>query len=152
MSGSSGCKSLMCVGSSRCNQDLISFKKLRHPFMAHQKKIPEAHIIDAFADRDFREHTCELVRNAKGGQLSMVSKHGRPLFVAMPYKDARLVAGVSVSLAGQLVQSGKLSASPGAKLFVMPQGRYLQHLSATGYSLLDDIASLADELALLAKF
>ena len=50
--------------------------------MAHQKKIPEAHIIDAFADRDFREYTCELVRNAKGGQLSVVSKHGRPLFLA----------------------------------------------------------------------
>lgn len=105
--------------------------------------------MEAFAVRDLREHTGELVRNAESGQFSVVSKHGRPLFVAMPFTDELLSAGVSVSLADRLVQSGELSTSSGAKLAGMPYARYLQHLGAMGYSLLDDTARLDDELALL---
>jgi len=55
---------------------------------------------------------------------------------------------VSVSLADKLVQSGELSVAAGAKLSGMPYARYLQHLGAMGYSLLDDSAPLAGELAL----
>lgn len=105
--------------------------------------------METFAVRDLREHTGELVRNAESGQLSVVSKHGHPLFVAMPFTDELLSAGVSVSLADRLVQSGELSTSSGAKLAGMPYARYLQHLGAMGYSLLDDTARLEDELALL---
>ena len=103
----------------------------------------------AFAVRDLREHTGELVRNAESGQFSVVSKHGRPLFVALPFTDELLSAGVSVALADRLVQSGELSTSSGARLAGMPYARYLQHLGAMGYSLLDDSASLDYELALL---
>lgn len=107
--------------------------------------------MEAFAVRDLREHTGDLVRNAEVGQLSIVSKHGKPLFVAMPFTDALLAAGVSVSLADKLVQSGELSVSSGAKLSSMPYARYLQHLGAIGYSFLDDSAPLADELAILNR-
>ncbi|MDP2817666.1 MAG: type II toxin-antitoxin system prevent-host-death family antitoxin [Polaromonas sp.] len=107
--------------------------------------------MEAFAVRDLREHTGELVRNAESGQFSVVSKHGKPLFVAMPFTDELLSAGVSVSLADRLVQSGELSTSSGAKLAGMPYARYLQHLGAMGYSLLDDSANLDDELALLGS-
>ena len=107
--------------------------------------------METFAVRDLREHTGELVRNAEGGQLSVVSKHGKPLFVAVPFTDALLSAGVSVSLADKLVQSGELSVASAAKLSGMPYARYLQHLGAMGYSLLDESAPLADELVLLTK-
>jgi prevent-host-death family protein len=105
--------------------------------------------METFAVRDLREHTGELVRNAEGGQLSVVSKHGKPLFVAVPFTDALLAAGVSVALADKLVQSGELSVASGAKLAGMSYARYLQHLGAMGYSLLDETTPLADELVLL---
>ena len=66
--------------------------------------------MEAFAIRDLREHTGELVRNA---------------------------------------ESGELSISSGARLAGMPYARYLQHLGAIGYCLLDEAAPLDDELALL---
>ena len=75
---------------------------------------------EAFAIRDLREHTGALVRNAEDCRLSVVSKHGKPLFVAVPFTDALLSAGVSVSLADKLVQSGELSVAAGAKLSGMP--------------------------------
>jgi len=69
----------------------------------------------------------------------VVSKHGKPLFVAVPFTEALLSAGVSISLADKLVESGELSVAAGAKL------------SGMGYSLLDESAPLADELALLTS-
>ena len=67
--------------------------------------------MEAFAIRDLREHTGALVRNAEDGRLSVVSKHGKRLFVAVPFTDALLSPEVSVSLADKLVQSGELSVA-----------------------------------------
>ena len=94
--------------------------------------------MEAFAVRDLREHTGELVRNAENGEYSVVSKHGKPLFVALPFNDAMLQAGVSVALADKMVMSGELSVAAGAKLAGLPYARYLQHLGAVGYSMLDE--------------
>lgn len=105
--------------------------------------------MEAFAIRDLREHTGELVRNAESGALSLVSKHGKPLFIAVPFSEKLLGAGVGVAYADRLVQSGELSVSAGAKIAGMPYARYLQHLGAIGYSMIDESADLAAELALL---
>ena len=106
--------------------------------------------MQAFAIRDLREHTGELVRNAESGQYSVVSKHGKPLFVALPFDDALLHAGVNTALADSLVQSGELSVGAGAKLAAMTYSAYLQHLGTVGYSMLGD-EDLEDELASLGQ-
>ncbi|KAF1043890.1 type II toxin-antitoxin system Phd/YefM family antitoxin [Xylophilus sp.] len=104
-----------------------------------------------FAICDLREHTGELVRNAEAGQYSVVSKHGKPLFVAVPFDDALLEAGVHVALADRLVKTGELSVAAGAKLARQPYAAYLRPLSASGYSVLDeDPSALEGELATLA--
>lgn len=40
-----------------------------------------------FSIRDLREHSGGLVREAEAGHLSIVAKHGRPLFVAVPMDE-----------------------------------------------------------------
>ena len=105
--------------------------------------------MEAFAVRDLREHTGELVRNAENGAYSVVSKHGKPLFVALPFNDALLKSGVNVALADKLVLQAELSVAAGAKLAGLPYARYLQHLGALGYSMLDESTDAAAELALL---
>jgi prevent-host-death family protein len=105
--------------------------------------------MEAFAVRDLREHTGELVRNAENGEYSVVSKHGKPLFVALPFNDAMLRAGVNVALADKLVMNGELSVAAGAKLASLPYARYLQHLGSLGYSMLDVAPNLSAELAIL---
>ena len=104
--------------------------------------------MQSFAVRDLREHTGELVRNAESGHCSVVSKHGKPLFVALPFDDALLQVGVNIALADKLVHSGELSVGAGAKLAAMPYAAYLQHLGSTGYSMLED-ADVDHELASL---
>jgi prevent-host-death family protein len=107
--------------------------------------------MEAFAVRDLREHTGDLVRNAERGDYSVVSKHGKPLFVALPFNDALLASGVSVALADKLVLQAELSVASGAKLAGMPYARYLQHLGTLGYSMLDDAADMTAELASLQQ-
>ena len=107
--------------------------------------------MEAFAVRDLREHTGELVRNAETGAYSIVSKHGKPLFVAMPFTDELLKSGVNVALADKLVLQGELSVAAGAKLAKLPYARYLQHLSLLGYSLLDEAGDMGAELAVLEQ-
>ena len=58
--------------------------------------------MDSFTIRDLRERTGDLVRNAEAGQLSVVAKHGHPLFVAVPLDAHLLESGVSVALACRL--------------------------------------------------
>ena len=107
--------------------------------------------MEAFAVRDLREHTGELVRNAETGAYSVVSKHGKPLFVAMPFTDDLLKSGVNVALADKLVLQGELSVAAGAKLAKLPYARYLQHLSLLGYSLLDEAGDMGAELELIEQ-
>jgi prevent-host-death family protein len=47
--------------------------------------------MDAFTVRDLRERTGELIRDTKAGKLSVVTKHGRPVFVAVPLDDSDIV-------------------------------------------------------------
>ena len=104
--------------------------------------------MQSFAVRDLREHTGDLVRNAECGQYSVVSKHGKPLFVALPFDDALLHAGVNVALADKLVQNGELSVGAGAKLAAMPYADYMVHLGGLGVSLFGD-GDIDAELAAL---
>lgn len=108
--------------------------------------------MQSFAVRDLREHTGDLVRNAESGEYSVVSKHGKPLFVALPFDDLLLRTGVAVALADKLVQSGELSIAAGAKLASMPYASYLRHLGELGVSMLDshDLSAELDALATCA--
>jgi prevent-host-death family protein len=105
--------------------------------------------MQAFAVRDLREHTGELVRNAENGHLSVVSKHGKPLFIAVPFDEILLSAGVNVALADKLVMAGELSVGAGAKLAGMVYADYLAHLGGQGYSMIDSDVDLEAELAVL---
>lgn len=43
-----------------------------------------------FTASDLHEQTAELVRDAEAGKLSLVTKDGLPVFVALPFDDALL--------------------------------------------------------------
>ena len=43
--------------------------------------------MNLFTVRDLRERTGELIRDAEAGKLSLVTQHGRPVFVAVPLDE-----------------------------------------------------------------
>ncbi|MBD5804147.1 hypothetical protein AZOA_35900 [Azoarcus sp. Aa7] len=55
--------------------------------------------METFTVRDLRERTGELIRSTETGRLSVVTKHGKPVFVAVAFDDALFADGVRAALA-----------------------------------------------------
>lgn len=104
-----------------------------------------------FSIRDLRERTGELVRTAEAGELSVIAKHGQPVFVAVPFDETLVASGVNVALALKLFRDHVVSLGKAAKLARMDNVKFMSVLGAHGIPAVDYPASdLTDELAVLA--
>lgn len=88
--------------------------------------------LKTFNIRDLRQRTGTLVREAEEGGLSLVTKHGRAVFLAVPLSERLLEAGVHQALALHLYEHGVVSLSKAARLAEVPVERFLRLLSAAG--------------------
>lgn len=86
--------------------------------------------METFSIRDLRERTGDLVRTAEAGRLSVVAKHGQPVFVAVPFDDALMANGVSVDLAIKMFDEGALTLGKAAKLANMSHEEFMEILGA----------------------
>lgn len=106
--------------------------------------------METFSVRDLRERTGELVRQAESGHLSIIAKHGRPLFVAVPMDEHLLKEGVAVAMAVRLFADQVVSLGKAAKLARMPLETFIQTLGAMGVPAVDyPPEELDEELAAL---
>lgn len=103
--------------------------------------------MQTFTIRDLRDRTGELVRNAEEGHLSIISKHGTPVFVAVPFDDVLLSSGVQVGIAVQLFKEKTLGLSRAAKMSGMPLESFMELLGSQDIPVIDyDPDELEDEL------
>lgn len=93
--------------------------------------------LETFSIRDLRERTGDLVREAEAGHLSLIAKHGRPLFVAVPVDEHLLKEGVAISLAVRLVAEKAVSLGKGARLAGLPVEEFVARLGAMGVPAVD---------------
>lgn len=103
--------------------------------------------MQSFTIRDLREHTGELSRTAEKGELAIITRHGHPLFVSVPFDDTVLQHGVLVAMAEKLFKSGDLSLGKAAKLAKMSLHAFTEHVSQLGIPVVNyDPAELETEL------
>ncbi|MGA1289556.1 MAG: UPF0175 family protein [Rubrivivax sp.] len=101
-----------------------------------------------FTIRELRERSGDLSREAEEGRLALVTRHGQPLFVSVPFTEDLLEAGVHTALAVNLFKSGEMTSARAAKVARMSLSQFLAHLSAQGIPVVDhDPAELEQELA-----
>lgn len=100
--------------------------------------------METFSIRDLRERTGELVRTAEAGRLSVVAKHGQPVFVAVPFDDALMANGVTVDLAIKMFDEGTLPLGKAAKLANMSHEEFMEILGAMAIPV---VRYSADEVA-----
>ena len=86
--------------------------------------------METFTIRDLRERTGELVRGAEDGKLALVTKHGRGVFMAMPFDEAMLRSGLQIALAVKLFDEEVVSLGKAAKLAGVSQIEFINHLGA----------------------
>lgn len=101
--------------------------------------------VGAFSVRDLRERTGELLRNAERGSLSLVTKYGRPAFLAVPFDQRLLDLGVQRALAVKLFQEEVVSLSQAAKVAGLPVEDFLDVLRSAGVPAVDYAADELDE-------
>lgn len=107
--------------------------------------------IGTFSVRDLRERIGDLTRNVESGRLSLVTKRGKPLFVAVPCSEELLKEGVGFSLALELYRAEAVTAVRAARLADMPVAKFLEKVSHLGISVVDyEAEELAEELKRLA--
>jgi len=95
------------------------------PYMWAQKEPT----LQTFTIRDLRDRTGELVRDAEAGKLSIITKHGQPVFVAVPFDENLLKNGVNVALAVRLFDEESISLGKAARLAAMSVAEFMDHLA-----------------------
>ena len=93
--------------------------------------------VDVFSVRDLRQRSGELLRDAENGHVALITKHGRPAILAVPF-DARLLdLGVHRALALHLFENRLLSLTQAAKLAAIAVEEFVELLGRTGVPAVD---------------
>jgi predicted HTH domain antitoxin len=104
--------------------------------------------MQTFTIRELRERSGDLSREAEEGRLALVTRHGQPLFISVPFTGELIEAGVHTALAVSLFKEGELTSARAAKLARMSLPQFLAHVSAQGIAVVDHHpAELEQELA-----
>jgi len=85
--------------------------------------------MDTFTVRDLRERTGELIRDAESGKLSVITKHGRPVFLAVPFDELLIREGIGLALAVRLFQQTEISLGKAARLAGMDRQDFMAELA-----------------------
>lgn len=93
--------------------------------------------MDAFTVRDLREHTGQLIRDAEAGKLSLVTKHGRPVFLAVPFSEELLELGLRQALAIKLYQEHTFTLEKATKLAGVSIEAFIENLGKLGIPIVD---------------
>jgi len=72
--------------------------------------------IEVFTVRELRSRTGDLLRDAEEGRLSLITKHGRPVILAVPFDERLLREGVNKALALRLFEAGESGLAQAARI------------------------------------
>ncbi len=101
--------------------------------------------MDIFSVRDLREHTGALIQDAESGKLSLITKHGRPVFLAIPFTEDLLQLGLRAALAANLYKDGILTLEKAAKISGYSLESFITMLSQLGISIIHYTIKDVDE-------
>ncbi|TVQ89164.1 MAG: type II toxin-antitoxin system prevent-host-death family antitoxin [Chromatiaceae bacterium] len=103
--------------------------------------------LDVFSVRDLRTRSGDLLRDAERGQLALITKHGRPAILAVPFDRRLLDQGVHRALALTLFENRQLTLAQAAKVAGLSLDGFIDLLGSLGLAAVDYPAEeLADEL------
>jgi predicted HTH domain antitoxin len=108
--------------------------------------------MQTFSIRDLRDRSGELTREAEEGRLSLVTKHGQPLFVTLPFTDEVMEHGARFGLALQLYKNHDVSLGKAAQIAQMPYADFLFRVGRLGIPVVDySVEDFKQELATLEQ-
>jgi prevent-host-death family protein len=92
---------------------------------------------DVFSARDLRNRSGELLKDAAAGQYSLITKHGKPAILAIPFDGWLLHHGVHRALALHLFASRQLTLAQAAKVADLSLETFIELLGEAGIAAVD---------------
>ncbi|MCK5152823.1 MAG: type II toxin-antitoxin system prevent-host-death family antitoxin [Spirochaetales bacterium] len=93
--------------------------------------------IDVFSVRDLRIHSGTLLKDAENGQISLITKHGKPAILALPFDEQLLKIGINMDLAIKLFENRLITLSKAAKIASLSMEEFIDLMQETGISVVD---------------
>ncbi len=93
--------------------------------------------LGVFSARELRNNTGQLIKDAEKGRLSIITKHGRPKILAVPFNSQLLNLGVNKSLALHLFEKKIVTLSQAAKIAGLSIDEFLDILKETEIDVVD---------------
>ena len=84
--------------------------------------------MDSISVEDLIRSPAKLIEEAESGQLAIVTKGGRPLFIAVPYDERLANEGVHVGVAVHLYMTETVSLGKAAKIAGFSIGEFINRL------------------------
>lgn len=88
--------------------------------------------LEIFTRNDLHRRTQELFEDTEQGRLAVVTEHGRPAFLAVPFNDRLLNYGIHRAMAFYFFESGVITLSQAAQLAGLPLEEFIELLGETG--------------------
>lgn len=106
-----------------------------------------------FSVRDLREHTEDLIHGAESGKVSLVTKHGTPVFLAVPFDEVLIANGLNVAIAINVYRTGCVSLGKAARIAQLTIETFIEKLAAFDIDVVDYSAEeLQQEIETLTKY
>jgi prevent-host-death family protein len=84
----------------------------------------------AISVEELARRPARLIEEAENGQVAVVTKDGRPLFLAVPYDERLAKEGVHVVVAVHLYEKGVVSVGRAARISGLPLTEFIDRLAA----------------------
>jgi predicted HTH domain antitoxin len=103
--------------------------------------------LDIFTIRELRSRTGDLVSDAQAGRLSVITRHGRPALLAVPFTQSLLELGVDRALAVKMFEQGLVTLSKAARFAGVTMEEFLDVLKQADVDAVDyPVEELEQEL------
>ncbi len=93
--------------------------------------------VEVYTARDLRNRSGELLKHATAGNISIITKHGKPSILAIPFDAHLLQHGIHRAIALHMVQSHQLTLAQAARLADMDLSAFIELLGANGIDAVD---------------
>ncbi len=101
--------------------------------------------LDIFSVRDLRQRSGKLLKDAENGRLALITKHGRPAILAVPFDERLLELGLHRTLALRLFEKRHLTLVHAARLAGLSAEEFVVLLGEAGIPVADYPAEELDE-------
>lgn len=95
------------------------------------------HTLDLLTQSDLCQHSQKLFDDTEQGRLAVVTDHGRPAFLAVPFNDRLLNHGIHRAMALYFFETGIVTLSQAAQLAGLPLEEFIELLGEAGVDAVD---------------